>query len=103
MFGGIKMSTLQIELFSKKESGLDGLRREDFPSEEAFIEAGIARQMRLNDPAYRKARLIVSFPEYRAVNSFFHAVVLPYPNISCSSAVLNGTPHLFFWPVARIL
>lgn len=53
------MSTLQIELFSKKESGLDGLRREDFPSEEAFIEAGIARQMQLNDPAYRKARIAV--------------------------------------------
>lgn len=53
------MSTLQIELFSKKESGLDGLRREDFPSEEAFIEAGIERQMRLNDPAYQKARIAV--------------------------------------------
>ena len=44
MFGGTKMSTLQIELFSKKESGLDGLRREDFPSEEAFIEAGVLRR-----------------------------------------------------------
>ncbi len=53
------MSTLQIELFSKKESGLDGLRREDFPSEEAFVSAAIARQMQLNDPAYRKARIAV--------------------------------------------
>lgn len=53
------MSTLQIELFSKKESGLDGLRREDFPSEEAFIKTGIERQMRLNDPAYQKARIAV--------------------------------------------
>ena len=53
------MSTLQIELFSKKQSGLDGLRREDFPSEEAFIEAGIERQMRLNNPAYQKARIAV--------------------------------------------
>lgn len=40
-------------------SGLIGLRREDFPSEEAFIEAGIERQMRLNNPAYQKARIAV--------------------------------------------
>ena len=53
------MSTLQIELFSKKESGLDGLRREDFPNEATFIEAAIARQMQLNDPAYRKAQIMV--------------------------------------------
>jgi hypothetical protein len=52
---------LKIELFPAKETGtgLDGLRREDFSSEEAFIEAGIERQMRLNNPAYQKARIAV--------------------------------------------
>ena len=73
------MSTLQIELFSKKQSGLDGLRREDFPSEEAFIEAGIERQMRLNNPAYQKARIAVMEEREKQLKEEAARLFLPLP------------------------
>lgn len=50
--------SLKIELFPKKATGtgLDGLRREDYATDDAFLEAAARRQMELDDPAYRKAR-----------------------------------------------
>ncbi len=49
---------LKIELFPAKETGtgLDGLKREDFKTDEAFLEAATQRQMELDNPAYIKAR-----------------------------------------------
>lgn len=50
--------SLKIELFTQKETGtgLDGLKREDFKSDEALLEAATQRQMELDNPAYIKAR-----------------------------------------------
>ena len=49
---------LKIELFPAKATGtgLDGLKREDFKTDEAFLEAATQRQMELDNPAYIKAR-----------------------------------------------
>lgn len=50
--------SLKIELYPSKATGtgLDGLRREDYATDDAFLEAATRRQMELDDPAYRKAK-----------------------------------------------
>ena len=50
--------SLKIELFPQKATGTgrDGLRRDDYATDDAFLEAAARRQMELDNPAYIKAR-----------------------------------------------
>lgn len=47
---------LYIETFGPKESGLDGVKREDFATEAEYLDAATRRQMELDNPEYKKAR-----------------------------------------------
>ena len=81
---------LKIELFPAKATGtgLDGLKREDFKTDEAFLEAATQRQMELDNPAYIKAR--TKLRQFAAAS-----LAAPLPIFAPTSFLPCGPCHRF--------